>query len=410
MATSFVHVGDTHLQSTHPRNDVRLKALDQIVNEGLRIEGLGAWIYPGDLFHARSTIEDRNAMAARLVRMANAAPVLVCPGNHDLPGDLDIFAKLKAKWPVIVQSLPGVIAVPLATGDTAAVAVLPYPTKGGLVARGVDHQEIVPTAEQLLDVMFMQFASEMATFVARGAIPLFMGHVNVAGSMSSNGQPQIGMEIELDRAMFQRLPTIYNALNHIHLAQEVGGGHYAGSICRLSWGETEPKSYSVLHCTRFAAGWTGFAERMPIDVAPMYHVEGQLTRDAFTYQVIGDHGPLDGAAISWKGCEVRVRYRFNASEKSGLSQARVLAEFADALRLEVEPIAVPDRELRQPEVAAARTLSEKLAAYMHVEQLPASLAEKLAALEHGDPLVTIGNVERALAVLGQPREESTVAA
>src|SRR3990167_5962571 len=107
--TRLIHVGDVHLQHGHPRNADRLASLDQIVDEGRQLDQLGAWLLPGDLFHARSTVADRNDLAERLALMADVAPVVVVRGNHDQPGDLDIFSRLKARWPVSLATRPGVL-------------------------------------------------------------------------------------------------------------------------------------------------------------------------------------------------------------------------------------------------------------------------------------------------------------
>ena len=132
---TFVHLGDLHLRPD-ARNAQRLTTLDQVITEGLEIEGLAAWLFPGDLNHGRMSIDDRNALAERLQRMASAAPVVICPGNHDQPGELDVFGRLEARWPIAVVNRPDVISVRTATGIEAAIFVLPYPTKGALVAAG----------------------------------------------------------------------------------------------------------------------------------------------------------------------------------------------------------------------------------------------------------------------------------
>jgi hypothetical protein len=286
--------------------------------------------------------------------------------------------------------------------------MLPYPTRAGLVAAGVERQDVVATARDLLDAIFMQLAGELAIARVAGAIPMFMGHVNVAGSLTATGQPQIGMEIEVDRAMLQRLPVVYTALSHIHLAQELGTGVYAGSIAPMSWGETDPKSFPVIECERATSGeWQATWTRHPIATAPLYHVEGELTRDRFDYHVVGDSlkllSPADGQAVApvdWTGCEVRVRYQFAKSTKGVLDESKVRDAFPGALRLEIEPVAVPDRDLRAPEVAAAVTLHDKLAA-MKKSPLTTAEAEKLTALEQQDPTVLLSAVANRLAALEQ---------
>jgi len=390
---TFLHVGDVHLQAGHPRNADRLASLDQIVDDGLRLERLAAWLIPGDLFHARSSVTDRNDLAERLALMATKAPVVLVRGNHDQPGDLDIFARLKTAWPIYLATRPGVITVPLPTGAIAAIACLPYPDKFGLVAAGVAPGEVVPTAGELLDVICMQLAHELEAVAHITRIPLFAGHANIRGAIASTGQPQIGLEIELDQAILARLPAVYCALNHIHKPQEVGAGVYAGSIAAMDHGETEAKSYVVLEVAQSATGWVATWTRQPLRTPPMFHVDGTLTRTGF--QCAAQEDQRD----SWAGCDVRVRYTYKASEKALLDDGVIRQLFGSALRLKVEAVAQPDRELRAPAVAAAKTLPEKLAAYRQVEQLEPSVTEKLSALERHDPAALLVDVAATITAI-----------
>lgn len=407
--STLVHIGDFHADPG-PRNADRYRALDQIIGEGLALPNLGAWLWPGDLFHARSNVDDRNALAARLQRMAAAAPVFICYGNHDQPGDLDVFERLRSTSPIRVFAQPTTVKVVLATGEAATMFVLPYPTKGGLVAAGIAKPDVIPTAADLLEPIFMAAAADLEAARARGELTFMMGHVNVAGSITSAGQPNIGHEIEITAAHLDRLGSIPKLLNHIHKGQEIAGAHYAGSVCRLNWGEIEDKRYLVID---FMGRETFDVVSKPVDVRPLYHVEGTLTREGFVYQVkAGPGGAFQDRPASWKDCEVRVRYKFNQSEKSVLRDAQVLAEFAEAARLEVEPIAVPDRALRAPAVAEARTLAEKLRAWGDVAGVTVqteSVLAKLAALEHKDPLVLLSEIQTSLAAI-ETGENETVAA
>lgn len=406
MSTTLVHIGDFHA-APGPRNGDRYRALDQIIAEGLALPRLGAWLWPGDLNHGRMTIDDRNALADRIIRMASAAPILIVPGNHDLLGDLEIFARLQAGHPIYVIDRPACVRIRLAGGQWATVFFLPYPTKAGLTSAGIAHGDLIPTAADALDAIFMQAADELKTARGRGDVTFMIGHVNVAGSMTSVGQPNVGYEIEIGPRHLDRLGPIYKGLNHIHKAQHIADAWYAGSVCRLNWGEIEPKGYIVVE---YGEDPDYLLHHKMLDVPAMYHVEGTLSRDGFVWQVTaGPGGEVQPPPASWKGAEVRCRYRFKQSEKSALSSARVLAEFAEALRLDVEPIAVPDRELRAPEVAAARTLAAKVAAYQKVEQLAPAVAEKLAILEHGDPLQVLTNVQNALAQIEAGENEKVAA-
>lgn len=407
--TRIIGVGDVH-EHPGPRNVDRLAALDQIIREGSGITQLGAWAIPGDLFDAKSTAEGRNALDERLQRMASVAPVLVVYGNHDAPGDLDGFARLKAAWPIYVFDRPHVGVIRLATGQMAAVFALPYPHKAGLVSAGLAPGDVVDTAADLLDPIFMVAAGQLQAARDAGYLTFMIAHANIVGALASTGQPQCGREIEVSVRHLDRLGSILKLFSHIHKPQEIGGAIFIGSICRLSHGETEEKRYIVAD---IADDSSYTYESKPIDVAPMWHVEGRLDQHGFSVDSRDEthdeeiHRRI--AAKDWAGCDVRVRYTYRASERSVLSEATVRELFTGALRLKVESVAEADRELRAPAVAAAKTLPEKLAAYFKVDQLSPSRAEKLALLEVKDGDQLLAEVAQAIAAIEQP-EKAAVAA
>lgn len=406
----FIQIGDLHLDQGQ-RNVDRLAAFDFVINAGMKTEHLGAWLFPGDVNSARMSIENRNALILRVLRMADIAPVVIVPGNHDLPGDLDFLRNLRTTWPIEVITSPQVITLELAdhgsrSGQIASIACLPYPSKAMLVAAGTPHEQLGVAAANALDILFMDLGSRLEQARTRGEIALFLGHVNVAGAIASTGQPQIGQELEITGAHLVRLGPCFKGLNHIHKHQIVNSGiesaFFAGSLSRQDWGEIEPKGY--LEIAYGAHGWGGYAGDGPFDsagehwdydvafrlvpVAPMYHVEGTLTRDEFTWRVTkGPGGPKDDAPESWAGCDVRVRASYVSSERDVLTLAkeRVQRIFAVARRFEFEPIAVPDRVLRAPEIVAAKTFDEKLRAWAKLSGVTWSAEiERCAILLQGE--------------------------
>jgi hypothetical protein len=168
----------------------------------------------------------------------------------------------------------------------------------------------------------------------------------------------------------------------------------------LSYGETEPKEYLTIEFD--AAGYT--VHHHAVRVLPMFHVAGRLTRAGFAFDDLTQVRP------SWKDCDVRVRYVYQQSEKDALDHARVAACFADAARLKLEPLAVPDRALRAPAVAIATTLAEKVAAWAEVSGVvpTADLLHKLARLETTEPAVLLDAVEAELAALTSEDEEPEI--
>lgn len=410
----LVHIGDLHL-APGPRNVDRLRALDQIIEENVHDPALGAWLVPGDLNHGRMTIEDRNALATRLQRMAQVAPVLGCDGNHDAPGDLAIFARLQAAHAIRFDASPTTYRQRLATGHDALVAVLPYPHKAALVAAGISPADLSMVAVDPLEAICRSLGLALTAGAARGELPIFIGHVNIAGAQMATGQPNIGKEIELTAPALALLGAqTYKGVNHIHVAQDVSGATYPGSVCRLDWGETDPKGYVVVETpVRAGEPATWRVQRRPLDVAPMYHVEGTLTREAFAYTVTdGPAGEARARPATWQGAEVRVRYRYAKGEHSVLDKARVHVEFAEALRLEVEPIAMPDTGLRSPAVAEARTLAQKAEAWAAGNGQPLTEGARavLASLQILDPPTMLSDLATTLQALEHEPDQQAVPA
>jgi hypothetical protein len=160
----------------------------------------------------------------------------------------------------------------------------------------------------------------------------------------------------------------------------------------------------------------------------MFHIIGILDRDGFHFEhddwmCPNCHGDGDDASAPegvcrvcggngkrrWAGCDVRVRYSYKASEKSVLNEDAVRDHFVGALRLKVEGVAIPDRELRAPEVAAAKTLPEKLAAMRKQDALPVSIAEKLAWLERADADRLLVDVAARIRSIEMPQDVQVAA-
>lgn len=397
MMLRFPCIGDLHLQHAHRRNSDRLQALDQILEDAIAMGDIGAWLFLGDLYHQRSEKEDRNALAPRLQRAADVAPVFVLYGNHDAAGDLEILARLKARHPIHVLVAAGVFSTWAADGTPLALFALPYLHKHVLVGAGVPSERLGETAAPLLDAMFLDAAEQLRQAEAAGALTLMIGHNTIAGSVSSVGQPMgLDRDIAITAALLDRLGDVPKIFGHIHKPQEIFGAYYAGSVCRNDWGECEDKRWLLVECTDEETR----IESHPIDVPKMWHVEGTFSRETgFAWQVKRgpDGEPLELPA-TWKGADVRVRYHFQESELSLFDRAQILATFAEARTLEPEPITIRERAHRAPEVEAAKTIHEKVAAFVKmrgVEWTPA-LDAKFAVLQDPDVGGFLTRVEQDL--------------
>lgn len=395
----IVAIGDTHLQRSNPRNPDRLRALDQIIGQSLALPNLAAFLWPGDLFHARSTPQDRLDVAERLLRMAERAPVLIAKGNHDQDSDLEIFGFLKAAYPIyVVSEQPTTLRFKLATGVFASAFVLPYPNLSRLVAAGVPSSELFQAGRAALEDIFDFAAAELADARARGDLTLAMAHMAIGGCKLSNGQPAIGRELELDAALIQKLGAIPFLCAHIHEPQDIYGATFIGSITAQDFGEVTPRRYVRLRMLD-TINWS--LESCPLDTPKLYHVEARLTRDGLADVVVtaGPGGERQDAPPSWAGAEVRVRYRFAASERSVINDDVIREGFQDAARLHLDPVAVPDRDVRAPQVAAALTLEDKVVAYLETDGKSASpgVLAKLTALQQQDSADVLADVRVLIA-------------
>lgn len=427
-AVRIVHIGDLHL-GPNARQADRLAALDQIIASEVDQPDLALWLLTGDLFHSNSRIEDRNEVAPRIQQMANVAPVLVVRGNHDAHGDLDILARLEAAFEIRVCTRPEVAYLP-----PVAVAAIPYPDRAGIVGAGVASAAVEQTGTQLLDTLCMALAEDLARFEAEGAAPIVALHANVQGARASTGQPQIGQEVDLALSTLERFtPTAHVAAGHIHKHQQVGRAVYAGSICRLDYGEVEPKGYVAITYVQVGAQWQHTWEFIELPVAPLIHVEGNLTREGFTYVCTSGVGGdvveaptalcddcrgadpqtcssrcANGRVVSFRGTEVRCRYTFPKAEIGVLDVAQIHATFAEAKSLKLDPVPVLAHTVRAPQVAEAPTLEKKVQAVCEVQGIPwtPGLAAKLAALQTQDPATILaavaGEASPAAATPAQP--------
>lgn len=398
----FIHIGDVHIVKGDRLQD-KLASLNQIIvwAEGAAARAtLAAILLPGDLFHAARSADDRifeeNTLIPVMQDLANLAPVVVVYGNHDAPGSLDVFRSLTAKHPIVIVDRPQTIRVECATGIEATIFCLPYVHKAGLVGAGVEHDALGQTARAILEPAFAVAAEELRQARDRGAIPMFIGHINVGGSISSTGQPQIGREIELDPSFLGRLDAaVYKGLNHIHKHQVVAGDTvYAGSICRQDFGENEEKGFVAvtvgvmvdtgkfepdLESDTEGATW----EFIPLDVPAQYLVQGSLSPEGFSILSV-DGNPIDSDfPTSWAGADVKVKYSYKRSERSALDVAHIFAEFAGCRNLKLDQVAEMERDVRAPEVAAAVTIDAKGEAYCTRKNIAwtPTIAAKLTALQ-----------------------------
>jgi exonuclease SbcD len=242
----ILHTGDLHY-SAGIDEDID-KSLKQIL-EYLQDNPVDLITIGGDVYEKSSSIPSRNIVKERLKEMAQYAPIIICQGNHDQMGDLDILADLKAKYPIKVYSSPSVITI----GDTN-LYIIPWITKAHwLEAHKVDGIDDLNTtlSGQLLKYIKLLKASN------KNLYHVVLSHVLISGARAENNQPLIGEGVTLGQYDLEEAGFDAGLFSHIHLRQEFGNGlfFYPGSPAAMDFGESDNKFFSVLDVINHKVKW-----------------------------------------------------------------------------------------------------------------------------------------------------------
>lgn len=308
----------------------------------------------GDVYEGASCPEERQAVAEWLTAMAEVCPVVVSKGNHEKPRDVALLRRLRTKHPIIVEEGAGVHYV-----AGAAIATMAWPERAHLLAAlGGSGAADTGIREALQDVL-----RGLGQQLEQHAGPrILLGHFMVDGSVSSTGQPLLGMPINVGLADLSLARAHLTVMGHIHMAQrfelETGPAFYTGSPFRTDFGQLEKKT--VLFA-EFDGPRLVETREIETPCAPMVHVE--TTWNGSNWD------SFDGAvAETYKGAELRLRYRVNAEQRDGAAASA--REWAEALvatygakSVKVEEVVITERRARAPEVARATSVQDKLDAH-----------------------------------------------
>lgn len=342
-----------------------------------------ALFHSGDAYErARTTPEEREAVATWAERVSRYMPLVMVAGNHDNPLDIEMIGRLHGVHPIHAVTVPQTLVVGELHGIT--VHCLPWPRRAHLVAaRAGVHAEFV--AEESRDSLNVAGADALRN-VLRGfslgratddAPSILLAHAMVRGSKTSVSQPpMVGHDFELGLEDLALAEADAVALGHIHMRQEWEinahlyelppheGMHgapvvYPGSPRRCNFGETEEKSYTVL---TFDGRRCVDVERVLTPAPPMIHVAAVFNpNDGKLYPVARLPEHVNGA-------EIRLRYDVPAAHRAAARHAAEalgaeLGALCNATAIKVEERVEVETRARAPEVTAAVTTWDKLNAH-----------------------------------------------
>jgi DNA repair exonuclease SbcCD nuclease subunit len=372
----FIQSSDWHI-TNDAQGAEQYRILQQIVDYGARLEQLDGWLIPGDLFHHNMPHRDPTSvelitLAAFAVAMGCWAPVIVCYGNHDTDGSLDLLRYLKTAHPIYVVKQPEVVRLPAAN-----VVVIPYPQKAWLVAsRGAG---VIEEQRQISGRLLEQVTQQLVESVADEKAPtILMAHCNVHSSRVGGGERLLAdHEIEFSPGFIDSLPIAFAALGHIHLPQTVGErAAYAGAPKHFDYGDVGQRGFFDIKLAGHTGNWSFERNQVPTSHRHRVTVNARVMTEEghvgqWMVEQVGDGADLghevDVRVIAHVPEELRDVVDYTELEKLGRVEKRTIARVA----------------VRCQEIVNAKTDEEQLRLYWStLEPAPAATLQAEALAYH----------------------------
>ena len=357
------HLGDSHFYERGRLDDNR--AVHAAFIEQAREAQVDLILHSGDFFHKRSTPAERNALVEFLTRAADVASVVGVKGNHDADDDLDIFNSLDTHHPVEILSRAGIAS------KQTGVICLPWFSKAHIVSKLPAEVEPANTTEATIiaaNSLLATLSVFAKSIAGRGDIPLFVGHVQIAGSETSTGQTLVGTTVELAPSNILEVGCAYAALGHVHKAQSWCDGRvaYSGSPQRMNFGEPEPKGWNLVKIDP-NQWWDGGVDvefqELParrillLEFDWTHWAEGKAPgTDRIDY--IQDRGLIKGALV-------RFRYTISPEDLHYIDDEALAESFRKegAADITIDTVLAHKDRVRSKEIATAANVWEKCLAY-----------------------------------------------
>ena len=268
-----IHVGMENYGRLDPATGVSsrvadfLARLDEIVEYALAHDADLA-IFAGDAFKNRDPEPtQQREFARRIKRLAEAMPVLLLVGNHDLPGmarkasSVDIYEALSVPN-VILGDQPVGRVVETKRGNLF-LAWMPYPMRNRLLSRGEHAGKSIEELDLALRETVADIVGGLAEDASAHDMPrVLAGHFSIAeAKFGSERTVMLGRDVAINRSALADPAWDYIAMGHIHKRQDVNqGGYpavvYSGSLERIDFGEEkEAKGFCWVELVRGATIW-----------------------------------------------------------------------------------------------------------------------------------------------------------
>jgi DNA repair exonuclease SbcCD nuclease subunit len=311
---------------------------------------------PGDFFDHKSAADGRNLLRMLIQEMCTVAPVVACTGNHDQPGDLNIFGHLDLKNGIILVDKPYIHWPPQDPQfEQITFHLLPWFTKATWQSHhiGASKEEGDKTVSQ----MALQYVKNNV-ILEKAKNPnvknILISHLLVEGALAQNHQPLIGEGISFGQYDLTESGLYAGIFGHIHLGQNLDATNrffYPGSPAAMDYGENPDKFCAILDTMTGCTEWYKLQTVDRFSIECIWPLQLSMTPEQY--------GEMKTRA---KGA--RVRALLQIEEGANLAHAKeelekILLE-AGALEVKIDPQVRPKELVRSVEISKAESLEEKL--------------------------------------------------
>lgn len=376
--------------------------------------------YYGRTVPHRPTPRERAVLEPAVVRLAEAAPVVVLAGNHDHGESLELTRHLGGTFPIRTITGAQTFQVQTPAGPVWIYGVA-YPTKRWLLrsrlkAAGAAESTRMAT-ESLIGLLGAWAGRVQRRRIVDPTIPqVFLGHFLVAGAYLSSGEVLSTGEIEIPRAALEGLAVDYGGLGHIHARQGVADRwFYAGNPWPCDFGERGARGWILVdiggdpdvHDPLDSPSWSGapipggtwdgwsryggeLGGRLPVAVQlvksgarPWITLRWRWAADREDGDPRWVERPSAEDLEEVAGAEVRAQLVVPDAHVASCPWAAELAELEtrNPHRVTAERTIEPTHRIRAPAVAAAATLAGKVEAYWSTLESPPEDHDRAAAMD-----------------------------
>lgn len=346
-----------------------VKSLEFVIRDA-NARGVDEILFAGDMFRNSKPTPTELVMAVRVLS-ASQAPVIMIPGNHDLPRGINEHSAVEP----LAHRASNVIGLPkLHEGVGYQLATLPYPNRAQLAAALPEYASLSPEdADALIGTYLEQILQGFRAQLDPSKPSVLLAHLSIdAAEVGAERSIMAGRDITIPLSAIPEEFT-FAVFGHIHKAQDFGAyGRpnvlYTGSTDRIDFGEEgEEKSYVILDLE--AGTW----ERVPIpcrEYRTLYYLAVPDGRDAWAEK------SLDCARGAI--CRVKVTRPENVRIDYGLVQGELEEAGCFDFRGFTEDVQ-RTAMVRSEEIVRAQSLEELLGIWHEAKNCEVPLGDLVAA-------------------------------